>query len=175
MTTSQTRALHERDIVTLVDQSLSALIERRLDGEVLLIAPEDDRLTPYIPVEGQRTLGETQLSLPADADLYVEPLPTTADDQLPQEPDAYDTTISLFSKLGYFQRMVPFQEATRVTRQGGRILQATGLQPTEPPDHDFKGWVSASEKATLTELLVTRHTDYATPKILADWQVTTSG
>ncbi len=166
-----TRRLHEHDIVELTDKSVVSVIESRLTGDVLVIAPDDDRLTDLIPVGGQLTFGDSQLDLPDGAELYIDDLPVKKEEpELPFEDNSYDTVVSLFSKLGYFQRLQPFLRMTRIVRAGGRILQATGLQPQSEPYHDAKYWLSNSEKVEDPTLYVTRHEGFRTPEIVAEYR-----
>lgn len=166
-----TRCLHEHDLVKLTDKSLVDIIESRLTGDVLVIAPEDNRLTELIPVSGQLTFGNNQLDLPDSADLYIDDLPVKKEEpELPFEDNSYDTVVSLFSKLGYFQRLQPFLRMTRIVREGGRILQATGLQPQSEPYHDAKYWLSNSEKVEESTIYVTRYEGFQTPELVAEYR-----
>lgn len=164
---SESRALHKREIVSRSEATLAEEIEARLEGDILVIAPNDDRLNEYLPVEGQLTLGGPQIDLPESAETHYGDLPEKReDDSLPYDSESFDTVLSLFSLMGYFQRMIPFQEATSVVRPHGTIIQATGLQPQVRPDHDAKYWASNSDTVELTEIIATRSDGFKTPEIL---------
>lgn len=164
------RQLHTRDILTRSDHSLQEVIESRASGDILIIMPDDERLDAYNPE--QQTLNGSRWSFPSSPEVYVGTIPHKGDqDPLPYSEDQFDTVISLFSRRQLVKRMIPFHEFIWLTRGGGHILQATGLLPKENHDHDFGGWVSESEDATLNELVVTRYEGFKTPYVLGDWTV----
>lgn len=165
------RNLHKKDF-TRSSKSIREIIESRAKGSILLITPDDERLETFQPT-GQRTLTAESWSFMPEAESYVGYIPHKGTaDPLPYDKGQFDTVISLYSKRQLVERMVPFHEFLWITRQGGTILQATGLRPTADRDHDFSGWVSDSKDATLNEIVATRHEDFATPNILSEWTVT---
>lgn len=162
------RELHVNSNVELTAESLQDVIDVHATGDVLVVAPRDDRLTKLIPVAGQVTLGSDQLQFSDGAEFHIsDPLPVKHDERLPFETDCFDIAVMLFSLCGYFQRAAPFFECTRIVRGGGTILTATGLQPTADPDHDAKWWVPASSHVAETRLKVLNADDFETALVVS--------
>ena len=163
------RELHTFENVTRTDQTISEVLTGAAHGDVLVVAPGDDRLDTFLQRNGsgQTTLFGADALLPNSYDYQIGDLPESADEALPIETNAYDTLVTLFSLSGYFQRGPPFMDFTRVVRSGGTILSATGLQPAENAYHDFKAWVPNSEHVILDELVLTRTRAFQTPNLVA--------
>lgn len=177
------RALHDRDLCELRSHSLQAELDEHLHGEVLVIAPEDDRLKSLIPIKGQATLTDPQLDFGDTATLFTAPLyksqreqshylPHSNDERFHFETNSFDTVVSMFSLCGYFQRSPPFLDMTRIARPGGTLLSITGLQPEASADHDAKWWVPRSDDADLETISVLRHNSFQTPIVLSAFTVT---
>jgi len=163
-----TRELHTFENVTCSGKTVPEVLTDAAHGTVLVVAPDDNRLDTFLHRHGsgQTTLfGEDSL-LPSSFDYHIGDLPETSNDSLPIETNAYDTLITLFSLSGYFQRGPPFMDFTRVVRNGGTILSATGLQPAEDAYHDFKAWVPNSKRVTLEEIILTRTAVFKTPNLV---------
>lgn len=179
-----TRELHNEDILEFTDESIQGALDSNMHGDVLVVAPEDDRLTSFVPVNNQVTLSGTQLKFGSNAEFYDAPLHNSQRDQpeyIPHnknerfhyETNSVDTLVSLFSLCGYFQRGPPFMDFTRIVKPGGTIIQLTGLQPDSEPDHNAKWWVSNSSDADLERILALRHADFKTPNLMTVYTVTT--
>ena len=169
--------LHRREsLITRSSQSLVQAIESRAHGDVLIAAPDDsqDRLDPILPGH-QQTLAGPQWSLASDAEIYIDKLPNSRDEEpIPYDRAEFDTVINVFPKRDALERMVPFHEMMWVTKPGGTVLQATGILPKRDPDHDFKGWFSTTDCGTLEEVILTRHDDYKTPNVITHYTVSDS-
>lgn len=180
-----TRELHTRDICELSDKTLQTELTNHLNGDVLVVAPEDDRLKSLIPIKGQITLLDTQLTFPDGTEFFTAPLynsqqeqdsylPHNNDERFHFDDNAFDTVVSLFSLCGYFQRAPPFLDLTRVTTSGGTILSLTGLQPEKDAHHDAKWWVPNSDDADLETIVVMNHEQFQTPTLMSVFTVTAS-
>ena len=163
------RALHRRDYTEHTDLSLPELLKREAQGDVLAIAPEDERLSTLIEVSGsvQQRLTQTQSALPEAWDTHVGSFPDDRSEQFPIESHSYDTVVFLTSLQGIFDRPAPFLDTTRIAKAGGTVLSATGLQPGAKSDRDFKAWVPESNRLVLEQIFVVGGDGYATPDIVS--------
>lgn len=182
-TESNTRELHIQDVLEFTDKDLQEVISEHLTGDVLVVAAEDDRLKSALPIKGQVTLFGNHLDFGPGAEFFHAPfysvhreqdsyLPHNKHERFHFDSNSYDTVISIFSKVGYFQRGPPFLDLTRVVRPGGTLISITGLQPEEPPDHDAKWWVPDTDDAELTAIKATRHKNFQTPELVSIYKST---
>lgn len=186
-----TRALHSTDSCTVTERSLRMEIESLLTAESCVIAPEDSRLAPIIPINGQQTLQHTQLPLPTGTTICTAPryrnaisestpdqsntyLPHTSREQFHFKTNVFDTVCLLSPKCGYFQRAPPFLDATRIVKEGGTLVSVTGLQPTHPADHDAKWWIPQSDDVGEPDIRLLRTDEYKTPIVMTTFTVTSS-
>lgn len=181
-----TRRLHEQDVLTLTDEPLHAILADQLGEDSLLVAAETRDLQPLLPVpvhNQTQLIARDAIDLDADVTIHLDPIYTSQRDQpshLPHDntershhqPASYETVALLMPQCGYFQRARPFHDLARVTKPGGTLLAATGLQPTHPSDHDAKFWVPDTTHGNLEDLIVTRHDDAQTPNILSRFTIT---
>jgi hypothetical protein len=180
-----TRKLHEKDVCRRSTESLQEELTSQLDGDVVVLAAEDERLQPLLPIDGQQSLFATddQLDFGENATICTEPIagshsdpethfPSANDERFHYDSNTFDTTLLLFHKCGYFQRGPPFMDATRITKRGGTILTLTGIQPEKSPDHNAKWWVPNSDDVTLDEIVILRYQEYKTPIVLSVFTAT---
>lgn len=177
------RALHTQDICTVSDKSLQAEIEAAVVGNTCVIAAEDSRLNPLVPIKGQQTLRDTRLSLPTGTTLCTAPiyqstreqgsyLPHTSSEQFHFETNQFDSVVFLLPMCGYFQRAAPFLDATRLVKRGGMLVSVTGLRLANPSDHDAKWWVPDSDDVETSEIRIVRTEEYKTPIVISIFTVT---
>lgn len=178
-----TRQLHEQDVCEWSDASLQEEIDRYREGDVLVVAADDDRLKSLVPVGGQQRLFGDHLSFGDDATIHFAAVPHPQTDQethMPSRNDerfhfdtnSYDTVIFMVSRCPQYQRGPPFLDLTRVTRPGGTLLAITGLEPEESRYRDAKWWVPNSDDATLDSIRILQYEDYQTPRIISVFTVT---
>lgn len=166
------RALHEFENVVLTDDSVTSLLTTEPAEDALVVAPEDDRLDYYL---AEATGGQTPLSggdpLPAERfDFHIGDLTSDVTERMPYDDASYDSVVMLYPKLGYFGRMSPFIDLTRVVKPSGTMYCAFGLLPNQDPDHDFKGWVPQSDRLDLEAIYVTRHDGFQTPNVVSEFR-----
>lgn len=179
------RQLHRQDVCTVTDQSVQSELTAAIsDGtDTCIVAVEDQRLEPLIPIQGQQTLADTQIPFPAGTILCTAPLhraereqeshlPHTSGERFHFETNQFQTVILLVPKCGYFQRPPPFLDATRITKSGGDLIAATGLQPLKPPTHDAKWWIPNSADVDLSTIRVVRSDEFQTPVPISTFTVT---
>jgi len=175
---TETRRLHEIDVVERVS-SFQAVLDEHVAGECVVVAPPDDRVDPFLPAgEGQQALpGASRtrsLEYPAETTSLVDTLPTTSDESYPLGTDGYRSGVLLMPPTNGYHRAMPFLDLVRAVKPGGTAVAICGLRADRSPDADAKWWVPASNQAEEVAIYAVERLDrqMMTPDVASVFTVT---
>lgn len=146
-------------------RNLTTEITSRVHGDTILVMPTDERLTAFDPSQQRLQPTSLQLDIPTESEVFR--AETDALRDLPFDKESFDCVVSVWSQLGLLKRAAPFLELSEIVRPNGTLLYATGLQPGADTDADAKWWLGRSELLDLSEVVLTRHEEFQTPRVLA--------
>jgi len=133
MSTESRSPWHTFENVTLSAKSLQELITTVGDKErsAIVAAPKDSRVEKYIPVENSRLpTGEKAISFLEEVEFKIGDLPTTGDGNKKYEysDNEFDAAYLFLEPRTQFDRIHPFQDLTRIVKNGGTIVAVNGIK-----------------------------------------------
>lgn len=164
---------HNLDNVVLSESTLTELLDSKgsESGKNIVIAPNDSRVKRQIPIQNSHLTDENNLKFPEDTVFHINDLPDTDNKEYEYEGNRFDVAFLFLEPRTQQDRFHPFYDATRIVKNGGKIIAVTGIN--NRGDYSKASyWFGTSNCATPIKAHIVGYINSKTPQIVIEYKIT---